>query len=73
MFKKLLIAKFTINNNKFSSIKLFLFFVLKSFYLQVSFNIVDFLDITTFKRINKKKTFHICKTVQITQKFFKNL
>ena len=37
-------AKFVINNNNFSSIKLFLLFTLKNLYLYMSFNIVNLLD-----------------------------
>ena len=47
------------NNNYFISIKLSLFFVLKSLYLFISFNIIEFFDIITYKLINKKKIIDI--------------
>ena len=52
---KLLIAEFTANNNDSLSTKFFLFFALKSLYLWISFDIINFLDITIYEQINKKK------------------
>ena len=43
-----------VNSNKSTSIKLSLFFIFKSLYLYINFNIVDFLNIITYKQTNKK-------------------
>ena len=56
-------AEFVANNNDFSSTKLSLFFASKSLYSQISFNIINLLDIITYKQINKKETINISKAM----------
>ena len=58
-------AEFAANNNNFTSIKLSPFFASKSLHLQISFDVVDFLDITTHEQINKKKTIDISESMQL--------
>lgn len=60
---KLSITEFA-SNNDFISTKLSLFFASRGLYLCISFDIVDLLDITTFKQINKKKAINISKIIQ---------
>lgn len=60
---KLLMIEFVANNNQFISTKLSLFFILKSLHLYISLDIIDFLDITIYKQINKKKTINILKAI----------
>ena len=57
-------AEFITNNNIFLSTKLFPFFVSKGLYPCISFNIIDFLDTTTYEWINKKKVIDISKVIQ---------
>lgn len=52
-------AEFAANNNDSISTKLSLFFASKDLYLYISFNIIDFSDITTCKEINKRKTLNL--------------
>ena len=47
-------VEFVVNNNDFTFIKISPFFISRGLYLQISFNVVDFFDITTHKQINKK-------------------
>ena len=42
-------AEFATNNNNFLSIKLFLFFISRNLRLQISFDVIDLLDITTYE------------------------
>lgn len=60
---KLPIAKFAANNNKSISTKLTSFFVLKGLHLHISFDIIDFSESTTCKRINKKKDINISEAL----------
>ena len=56
--------KFVANNNYFLLTKLSPFFTLKSLYLQMSFDIINLLNITTCERINKKKAINISEAMQ---------
>lgn len=56
-------VKFTANNKNFVFTQLFQFFVLKSLYLRIKFDIIYLFDIITFKQINKKKTINISKAI----------
>ena len=57
-------AEFAANNNNFASTKLSLFFTSRGLHLHISFDIIDFSDITTCKRINKKKAINISESMQ---------
>ena len=46
-------AKFATNNKKSFFIKLSLFFASKGLHFNISFYIIDFLNITIFNQINK--------------------
>ena len=65
--------EFAVNNNNFLSAKLSLFFASKSLYLCISFDIVDFSNITTHKYINKSKTIDISEAIQAFKKYTKEL
>ena len=56
---KLPITEFAANNNDFASSRLSPFFALKSLHPQMSFDVVNFLDIITRERINMKKAIDI--------------
>ena len=56
-------AEFAVNNNNFLLIKLSPFFALRGLHPQISFDVIDFLDITIYKRINKKKAIDIFETI----------
>lgn len=62
---KLLIAEILANNKDSASIKLSLFFASRGLHPHISFNVVDFSDITNCKQINKKKTINISKIIQL--------
>lgn len=49
--RKIAMAKFSANNNKLRSIKIFLFFAIKGLHLYISFNKVEFSDADTCKQI----------------------
>ena len=66
---KLPMAEFAANNNDSASIKLSSFFASRGLYLCMSFDVVDFLDTTTRKRINKKKAIDISKAMQSIWKY----
>ena len=57
-------VEFAINNNKFAFAILSLFFILKCIYLCISFDIINFLYIITYKQINKKKVIDILEAIQ---------
>lgn len=59
-------AEFAAKNNNSASIKFFSFFASTGLYLYMSFNVFDLLNTIIFKRINKKKTIDIFKTIQLT-------
>ena len=61
---ELLRANFVATNNKSSFTKLSPFLTLKSLHLYISFDVIDFLDITICKQINKKKAMDILEAVQ---------
>lgn len=56
-------AKFAAINNKSAFTKLSPFFTLKSLHPYISFDVVDFLDYTTRKRISKRKTIDILEAM----------
>ena len=56
-------AEFAANNNDSASTRLSLFFASRGLYLQISFNIIDFWDITACEQINKKKTNDISESM----------
>lgn len=60
---KLPIVKFAANNNNSTFISLSPFFALKGLYLRISFDIIDFSNITIYKRINKKNAINISKVI----------
>ena len=62
-------AKFAANNNESASTKLSLFFATKGFYPRMSFDIIDFSDPNTHKRIFKQKTLDISGKIEITWEF----
>lgn len=51
------------NSNKFTLAKLFPFFISKNLYLYMSFDIINLLDNTIYKWINKKKTINIFEII----------
>ena len=61
---KLPIAEFVANNNNSVSSKLSPFFASKYLYLRISFDVINFLDNTTYERINKKKAINISESMQ---------
>ena len=56
-------VEFSANNNNFLLTKLSLFFALRGLYPRMSFDIVDFLDTTICKQINKKKAINISEAM----------
>lgn len=65
-------AEFMTNHNKSVFIKLSLFFLLKSLYLRLSFDIIDFSNTIFYKQINKIKIINILKVMQSIKKFAEN-
>lgn len=59
----LFMAEFVANNNNFIFIKLSPFFASRDLYTQMSFDVIDFSDITMRKQINKKIAIDISKTM----------
>ena len=57
-------TEFVANNNDFLLTRLSSFFISKSLYLCISFDIINFLDIITCERINKNKTIDIFEAMQ---------
>lgn len=57
------------NNNDSLSTRLSLFFISKNLYPRISFNVVNFSDITTCKRINKNKAIDIFEVIKLIQKY----
>ena len=57
-------AKFAVNNNKSASTKLSLFFVIKSFHLRMSFDIVYLSNTNTYERIFKQKALDISGKIE---------
>ncbi len=57
-------AEFAANNNVSLSTKLSLFFTSRCLHSRMSFDVINFSDTTTRKRINKKKAIDISKTMQ---------
>ena len=55
--------EFAINNIKSVFIKLSLFFTLKSLHLYKNFDIINFLNISTCKWINKRKIIDILEAI----------
>lgn len=51
------------NNNNFLLTRLFLFFTSRGLHLRMSFDIINFLDITIREQINKKKAIGISKAM----------
>lgn len=66
---KLFIAEFIANNNNFAFIKLSSFFALRGLYLCISFDVIDFSNITICKEINMKKVIEISKAMQSLWKY----
>lgn len=56
-------AKFAANNNNFASTKLSQFFALRTLYLYMSIDIINFLDTIIHTQINKKKTINIFEAI----------
>ena len=56
-------AEFAANNNDFLSTKLSLFFTSRDLHPQMSFDVVDFSDISIYKQINKKKVINISEAI----------
>ena len=57
-------AEFAANNNNSVSTKLSPFFASRGLHLQMSFDIIDFLDTITCEWINKKKAIEISESMQ---------
>lgn len=53
LLKKLAMVKFAANNKISASTKVFLFFITKNFHLEISFNIVELSNASTYKQIFK--------------------
>lgn len=62
-------AKFVANNNKSAFTTLSPFFTSKNLYPRISFDIVNFSDITTSKQVNKGNAINILEVVQSIWKF----
>ena len=58
-------AEFMANNNDFLSTRLSPFFVLRNLYPRICFNLVNFLDTTIRKRINKNKAIDIFEAIKL--------
>lgn len=67
--KKLTIAKFALNNNKSAFNELFPFFDTKNMHLSKNFNIIDYFNTNTYKKIFYKKVLDISRNIKITCKF----
>ena len=70
---KLPIAEFAANNNNSASTRLFPFFASRDLHSHMSFDVVDLLDTTTRKRINKKKAINISEAMQSIWKYAQEL
>ena len=56
-------AEFVANNNDFAFTRLSPFFVSSGLHPRMSFDVIDLSDITTCKRINKKKAIDISESM----------
>lgn len=60
---KIVIIKFTINNNKSVYIKFFLFFTIQNLHSSISFDIIELFYTSTCQQIFKLKALNISENI----------